>query len=52
MCENILNIHLVNETDVPASLNTADSVRYPLMLLLLDRPRYSQGVYVDAENSD
>jgi hypothetical protein len=42
---NILNIHLVNEIDVPASLNTEDriSFRYPIMLLS-DPPRHSQGV--------
>jgi hypothetical protein len=45
MCVNILNIHLVNEMDVPAFFNTEDriSVRYPIMLLS-DRPRHSQGV--------
>jgi hypothetical protein len=45
MCVNILNIYLVNETDVPASLITEDriSVWYPIMLLS-DRPRHLQGV--------
>jgi hypothetical protein len=45
MCVNILNIYLVNEMAVPSSLNTEDriSVRYRIMLLS-DRPRYSQGV--------
>jgi hypothetical protein len=44
MCVNLLNIYLVNEMDVPASLNTEDriSVRNPMMLLLAC-PRHSQG---------
>jgi hypothetical protein len=41
MCINILNVYLVNEMDVPASLNTEDriSVRY-MITLLSDDPRH------------